>query len=139
MTDPRATLDLDDRVPLHGRVSTDPSRRDAPAEDLTGVPDQYERLLANLARADRDLQATEPGGRSSHLEEASTIVFDLLYSLDFRNGGELVPRLAALYGYFANELLAVGRSRDRAQLGRLRDMIAALRQSWYGTGAPAVH
>jgi flagellar secretion chaperone FliS len=140
MREPRVTLDLDDRGARGTRGASDQSQRDR-VEDLSGVPDQYERLLANLARADRDLQGPEAGGRSSHLEEASTIVFDLLYSLDFRNGGELVPRLAALYGYFANELLAVGRTRDRAQLTRLRDMIATLRQSWYGssTGAASVH
>lgn len=137
MSEPRVTLDLDDRGGRGVRASTDPSARDR-VEDLSGVPDQYERLLANLARADRELQGPDGSGRSSHLEEASTIVFDLLYSLDFRNGGELVPRLAALYGYFANELLAVGRTRDRAQLTRLRDMIATLRQSWYGTSSGAV-
>jgi len=96
------------------------------------VPEQYELLLRKLSFAERELEAGDVGGRSGHLEEASGIVFDLLYSLDFKNGGELVPRLAALYGYIGNELLNVGRTGDRAQLGHLRDMIATLRQSWTG-------
>ena len=96
------------------------------------IPDQYELLLRKLGFAERELEAGDVGGRSGHLEEASGIVFDLLYSLDFKNGGELVPRLAALYGYIGNELLNVGRTGDRAQLGHLRDMIATLRQSWTG-------
>ena len=94
------------------------------------VPAQYDLLLAKISLADHELEINEPDGRSAHLEEASGIVFDLLYSLDFKNGGELVPRLAALYGYIGNELLSVGRTGDRSQLGHLRDMIETLKQSW---------
>jgi len=94
------------------------------------IPAQYDLLLAKIALADHVLESHELGGRSAHLEEASGIVFDLLYSLDFKNGGELVPRLAALYGYIGNELLNVGRTGDRIQLGHLRDMIETLKQSW---------
>lgn len=100
------------------------------------IPDQYELLLAKLAHAERELEDGQ-SGRSGHIEEASGIVFDLLYSLDFKGGGELVPRLAALYGYIANELLQVGRTGDRARLAHLRDMITSLRQSWYGTQTAA--
>jgi flagellin-specific chaperone FliS len=94
------------------------------------IPAQYDLLLSKIALADHELDLKGVGGRGSHLEEASGIVFDLLYSLDFKNGGELVPRLAALYGYIGNELLNVGRTGDRVQLGHLRDMIETLKQSW---------
>lgn len=97
------------------------------------IPEQYELLLSELADAERDLESGESVGRSGHLEEASGIVFDLLYSLDFKRGGELVPRLAALYGYIASELLNVGKTGDRVKLVHLRDMITTLRQSWYGS------
>jgi flagellin-specific chaperone FliS len=96
----------------------------------TTIPAQYTLLLAKLSLADREIGTNGVGGRGAHLEEASGIVFDLLYSLDFKNGGELVPRLAALYGYIGNELLNVGRTGDRVQLGHLRDMIETLKQSW---------
>ena len=118
---------------LHSTASSrggSPSRSTAALD--SGIPAQYELLLRKLALAERELEAGASGGRSGHLEEASGIVFDLLYSLDFKSGGELVPRLAALYGYIGNELLNVGRTGDRAQLAHLRDMIATLRQSWSG-------
>ncbi|HTE44457.1 MAG TPA: flagellar protein FliS [Gemmatimonadaceae bacterium] len=98
----------------------------------THVPEQYDLLLSKLARAERELENGDTAGRSGHLEDASGIVFDLLYSLDYKHGGELVPRLAALYGYIGNELLNVGRTGDRAQLSHLKDMITSLRASWYG-------
>jgi flagellar protein FliS len=99
------------------------------------IPERYDELLAKLAEADRSLDRPELPGRSSHLDEASAIVFDLLYSLDFRQGGELAPRLAALYGYIANQLLLIGKSRNRTDLAHIRDMIRSLRQSWYGDAA----
>jgi flagellin-specific chaperone FliS len=101
------------------------------------VPERYEQLLEKLARAEEELGTADGAGRSGSLEEASSIVFDLLYALDFRRGGELVPRLAALYGYIGNELLNVGRTGDREQLAHLRDMIKTLRQSWYDSEAAA--
>jgi flagellar biosynthetic protein FliS len=97
------------------------------------IPQQYELLLSKLSAAEEDLSTDDACARSTHLEEAAGIVFELLYSLDFKTGGELVPRLAALYGYLANELLNVGRTRDRSQLSHLRDMITTLRQAWYGS------
>jgi flagellar biosynthetic protein FliS len=108
------------------------SELDGLAGEELKIPDRYELLLGKIGRAEREFEAEGVGGRSLHLEEASSIVFDLLYSLDFKSGGELVPRLAGLYGYIANELLSVGRTRDKAQLAHLRDMITTLRQSWYG-------
>lgn len=115
------------------------------------IPEQYELLLSKLVEAERALDVGGPeanmiglgdfGAGSqmaqssylSYLEEASAVVFDLLYSLDFKNGGELVPRLAALYGYIANELLTISRTGNRHNLHDVYEMIATLRQSWYGT------
>jgi flagellar biosynthetic protein FliS len=103
-----------------------------PVANAMNIPDQYELLLSKLSKAERELENADLAGRSGYLEEASGIVFDLLYSLDYKHGGELVPRLAALYGYIGNELLNVGKTGDRVQLAHLRDMITTLRQSWYG-------
>jgi len=115
---------------LQRALSEESSTPTATAAVDRAVPAQYDLLLAKISLADHELEVSRAGGRGVHLEEASGIVFDLLYSLDFKNGGELVPRLAALYGYIGNELLSVGRTGDRVQLGHLRDMIETLKQSW---------
>jgi flagellin-specific chaperone FliS len=121
---------------VHSSVAslrTDPSAEQSMEAFLSdgSIPEQYDRLMSHLALAEGELEADGSGGRSRHLEEASGIVFDLLYALDFRRGGELVPRLAALYGYIGNQLLNVGRTGDRVQLAHMRDMIATLKRSWY--------
>lgn len=119
-------------VPAASRAAASPAERPATVPELS-IPQQYELLLSKLSAAEQDLSTDDACARSTHLEEAAGIVFELLYSLDFKTGGELVPRLAALYGYLANELLNVGRTRDRSQLSHLRDMIMTLKQAWYGS------
>jgi flagellin-specific chaperone FliS len=125
MTEPQVHLDADAGV-----------RRDPVASSLvdgaaeTGPSHHYALLQAKLAHAASELECGDTIGRSDYLEAASAIVFDLLYSLDFKRGGELVPRLAALYGYIGNELLDVARTRDKDQLEHLRDMVTTLQSSW---------
>jgi flagellin-specific chaperone FliS len=125
MTEPQLEIDA-------GAVA----RRDHGAPSLPGrvaepnPSNQYDLLQAKLARAANELECGDTIGRSDYLEAASAIVFDLLCSLDFKRGSELVPRLAALYGYIGNELLDVARTRDREQLEHLRDMVTTLQQSW---------
>ncbi|MGH7619407.1 MAG: flagellar protein FliS [Gemmatimonadaceae bacterium] len=114
-----------------------PAAGEPRATSAVSVPERYEQLLGKLAHAAAELESGDPGARSTSLEEASGIVFDLLYALDFRRGGETVPRLAALYGYIGNELLSVALTGDRTQLGHLRDMITTLRKSWYDSEAAA--
>lgn len=135
MAHPRIQSDAADRrQPIAAGETPTSTPTGLPVVDPS-IPERYERLLSKLSRAERELESSDVGGRSGHLEDASGIVFDLLYGLDYKNGGELVPRLAALYGYIGNELLNVGRTGDRAQLAHLRDMITTLRQSWYGGSA----
>ena len=109
-----------------------PMHSDSFAVQEQSIPEQYDLLLTKLSDAERELADGENFGHYPCLEEASAVVFDLLYSLDFKNGGELVPRLAALYGYIANELLSVSRTGNRDNLSHLHDMITTLSRSWNG-------
>jgi flagellar protein FliS len=94
------------------------------------VPVLYERLSQALRLAEVAIVAGDAAGKSAALERASAVVFELLAAVDFQRGGELAPRLAALYGFFASELLVIGRTADREQLGRLIDMVTVLSGSW---------
>jgi flagellar biosynthetic protein FliS len=91
------------------------------------VTARYDRLLAALERAPAGWDALSGAGRSAALSEAANIVFDLLYTLDYERGGELVPRLAGVYAYIADELLTIGRTHDVSRLEDLRKVVAMLR------------
>ncbi|MEO7085980.1 MAG: flagellar protein FliS [Gemmatimonadaceae bacterium] len=124
MTEPQLEIDAGATARRDHVPSSRVVRMDEPA-----TSNQYALLQAKLAKAANELECGDTIGRSDYLEAASAIVFDLLYSLDFKRGGELVPRLAALYGYIGNELLDVSRTRDREQLEHLRDMVTTLLES----------
>ncbi len=100
----------------------------APRERL--VPLLYQGLLKNLRRAGRQMEAGDLEAKSESLQKASDIVYELLGSLDFDAGDELASRLAGLYGYFAREILDVGRSLDTARLHSLVEMIDGLHTAW---------
>jgi flagellar protein FliS len=94
------------------------------------VPLLYEHLVASLRRASVQIETGDLEGKAASLEKASAIVLELRGSLDFENGGEIAPRLAALYSYFASEIISVGRTLDTAHLARLIDMASSLHETW---------
>jgi flagellar protein FliS len=94
------------------------------------IPLLYEHLLAHLRRAHVQIEARDFEGKAVSLEKASSIVIELLSTLDRDKGGELAQRLAALYAYFGTEILAVNRSLDVMALGKVIDMVASLHESW---------
>lgn len=98
----------------------------AAADESCLVPVLYERLAEALRDAENAITAGDLTARARHVERASSVVFELLAAVNFDRGGELAPRLAALYGFFAAELLTSARTFDRGQIRRLRDMVAVL-------------
>ncbi|HVO34703.1 MAG TPA: flagellar export chaperone FliS [Gemmatimonadales bacterium] len=90
----------------------------------------YTQLMASLTRARRCLATDDVEGRSETLCRAQAIVQELLLSLNREVGGELGDRLAALYGYFAAEIIAVDSQRDPERLARLVTMVSPLLEAW---------
>lgn len=97
----------------------------------------YQRLLVELRRADTQIAGQDYEGKAESLGRASSIVFELLGSLNHEAGGELAGRLAALYTYFIREIQEVDRSLDRDRLQRLVELVAPLHASWSEAAAGA--
>jgi len=90
----------------------------------------YTHLVASLRRAQRCLAGGDIEGRSNALCRAQVIVQELLAALDRDAGGEVAARLAALYGYFATEIIAIDAQRDAVRLERLTAMVTPLLGAW---------
>jgi flagellar protein FliS len=116
-----------------------PPARDAPSAPQANhpVPDLYTALAAALLAADRAIVERDAEGKARGLETATAVVFELIASVDFERGGELAPRLAALYGYFSSELVYIDRNEARGQIRELLDMIGVLTGTWYDGGVVA--
>lgn len=94
------------------------------------VPLLYEHLLAHLRRAQVQIQQRDFEGKGVSLDKASSIIVELMSTLDRDKGGELAQRLMALYSYFGAEIVNIGRTLDQATLSKMIEMIASLHESW---------
>ena len=94
------------------------------------VPLLYEHLLIALRRAEAQIAARDIEGKAASLERASTIVAELLASLDHEKGGEIAGQLSSLYAYFAGEIIDIGRTMNQLSLQRVIAMVADLHSAW---------
>jgi len=94
------------------------------------VPLLYERLLVSLRRGVKQMRAGDTEGRYESLSRASDIVCELLSSLDFEKGGDIAPRLASLYAFWAREISESSRTLQSSRLERVEQMVASLHEAW---------
>lgn len=94
------------------------------------IPATYDRLCTALKSAARAQAAGEPLLVKQELDGALSLVFSLLGTLNYKEGGELAPRLGALYGYFASEILVLMHAMDPVSLDRVIEMVDILSGQW---------
>jgi flagellar secretion chaperone FliS len=103
---------------------------------MTATPAQrvvmlYDRLTLDLTRA---ADAADGPSAGVHLGHASSIVAELLGSLDLTAGGP-ADNLAQLYGYMITELTSIRSTDQRGRLAALREMVAGLRDAFAAAAA----
>ena len=94
------------------------------------IPATYDRLCAALRGALRAKGAGDSVLVKQELDTALSHVFSLLATINYKEGGELAPRLGALYGYFASEILVLMHAMDDAALERVIEMVDILNGQW---------
>lgn len=94
------------------------------------VPLIFEHIVSNLSRARVQIEKGDHEGKSTSLQKAANLVYELLGTLDREKGGELADRLAALYSFLGAEIMVVSRSLDVAYLQRLIGMVTELHEAW---------
>lgn len=86
------------------------------------VPLLFEHLVASLKRSRVQIETGDPAGWVASLTKASSIVFELLGTLDLEAGGEIAERLSGLYAFWASEILRVqGAPKENTE--RLADLV----------------
>jgi flagellar protein FliS len=97
-------------------------------EDL--IPLMYEHLLVGLKKASKQIEERDIEGKAASVEKASGILYELLASLNFDEGGEVASRLASLYTYFLKELTEASRTLEARRLDPLIEMVSSLHEAW---------
>lgn len=96
------------------------------------VPLVFEHLLLNLRRAAKQMETGDVAGRAASVSKASSILLELLATLDHERGGAIADQLASLYSFLSGELLDISRRGDRARLQRVIAIVAELHEAFRG-------
>jgi len=102
----------------------------------------FDGALAAIAKARLAMTRGEIAAKGAAISKAIEIIdAGLKASLDVKAGGVLAERLAALYDYMLNRLLAANLRNDSALLDEVGRLLNELRGAWAQigqAGAPAV-
>jgi flagellar protein FliS len=100
----------------------------------------FDGALLSVATAIHAMQEGNIAMKGESVSKAIDIVTNgLKASLDFTTGGDLAPRLAALYDYICDRLLFANLRNDKAALMEAAHLLAELKSAWVEiAGDPAV-
>ena len=89
----------------------------------------YERLLRDIASAERSLGERDLAKTNEALQHAQQIVLELRTSLDTTawSGG---PALASLYTYLHGELVTANLQKDATRMTACREIVEPLHAAW---------
>ena len=87
---------------------------------------------ANRYLAQASIAMTERQFESAHnkLRRAEMIISHLHASLDYERGGEIAPRLAAIYGFCQRHLNQARTNADPEAIEQGRGLLGTLRDAW---------
>ena len=67
---------------------------------------------------------------NNRMQRAEAIITELRQTLDFENGGEIAPRLDAIYTFCQRHLLDARLKRDPERIEQVMKLLAELRDAW---------
>jgi flagellar protein FliS len=101
----------------------------------------YEGALRFVELGRRGIAEGDAEGAHNAIMRAYAIVAELLATLDFKQGGEIAPRLEQLYDYVLHLLREANLGKDRAKLDQAESVLRELAGAWEDAfrkgGAPA--
>jgi flagellar protein FliS len=67
---------------------------------------------------------------NNRMQRAEAIINELRQTLDFEKGGEIAPRLEAIYTFCQRHLLDARLKRDPERIEQVMKLLAELREAW---------
>lgn len=100
------------------------------ASTLQVVRALLDGALTHVLRAKGAIEHNDVESRHMNLMKARDIMMGLSSGLDYEQGGELAPQLAALYDYISRRLTDANVSNDLKALEEARGLLAELKAGW---------
>ena len=118
------------------RVNNQTSTVDADPHRLIQL--LYNGAIERINMAKARMQAKDAAGKGQLIGKAIDIIGGLRSFLDFEKGGELAPRLEALYDYMERTLLQASAKNDVAKLDEVLSLLHSIKEGWDGIREEAV-
>ena len=112
------------------RVNTQTSITDADPHKLIQL--LYNGAIERINMAKAKMQAKDYAGKAQLLNKAIEIIGGLRSFLNFEKGGDLAPRLEALYDYMERTLLEGSARNDMAKLDEVIELLRSIKEGWDG-------
>ncbi|ADP98132.1 MULTISPECIES: flagellar export chaperone FliS [Marinobacter] len=118
------------------RVNNQTSTIDADPHRLIQL--LYNGAIERINMAKARMQAKDAAGKGQLIGKAIDIIGGLRSFLDFEKGGELAPRLEALYDYMERTLLQASAKNDVEKLDEVLSLLHSIKEGWDGIREEAV-
>jgi flagellar protein FliS len=118
------------------RVNNQTSTIDADPHRLIQL--LYNGAIERINMAKARMQAKDAAGKGQLIGKAIDIIGGLRSFLDFEKGGELAPRLEALYDYMERTLLQASAKNDVAKLDEVLSLLHSIKEGWDGIREEAI-
>ncbi|WP_430414920.1 flagellar export chaperone FliS [Marinobacter adhaerens] len=118
------------------RVNNQTSTVDADPHRLIQL--LYNGAIERINMAKARMQASDHAGKGQLIGKAIDIIGGLRSFLDFEKGGDLAPRLEALYDYMERTLLEASAKNDVAKLDEVLSLLRSIKEGWDGIREEAV-
>ncbi len=99
-------------------------------DQLSLILMSYDKAISSIENGRKGILEEKQEERNKSLTKARDIVFELLGALDFNKGGDISPRLSALYDFVIREILQGDLKGDLKALGNAKSILSELRGSW---------
>jgi flagellar secretion chaperone FliS len=102
---------------------------------LTAPPERLVVMLYDgahrfLFQAAHALRSGDIALMNNRMQRAEAIIVELRQTLDFEKGGEIAPRLEAIYAFCQRHLLEARLKRSPDHIEQVMKLLAELREAW---------
>jgi flagellar protein FliS len=90
----------------------------------------YQAAIKNVGQARLAIESCNVPAAHKHIVRAQEILLELQRTLDHERGGDLAPRLDALYGFMRGRLFDANMRKDIEPLDEVQSLLRQLLAAW---------
>ncbi|MGG4035795.1 flagellar export chaperone FliS [Paenibacillus cisolokensis] len=94
----------------------------------------FEGALKFAGQAERAIEKRDISGANQAIQKTQSIIYELISSLDLKQGGQIAVNLQSLYFYMIDCLVEANMRKDLEKLREVTDMLTSIKSAWEQIG-----